>query len=146
MASYSVFGRVAQPIPKLQFERPKVRDKELNSKWATFARSFLRRHPFCAECGRRGRDVPAQLVNHIIPRRHGGSLWSASNIEPACHHCHNGVIRSLEHLAIEMGDVHLLATWMEKPESKVTGRRPMKRRSAGEHSRSAIPNGRAPGA
>src|SRR5215211_1877236 len=113
--SYPIFGRVQ---PSLEVERPKQRSPELNSKWAKFAKSYLRKNPFCAECGRRGRDVPAQLVDHIIPRAEGGSLWDASNLMAMCHYCHNGVKRELERLALERGNPQILQTWCRHPATR----------------------------
>jgi 5-methylcytosine-specific restriction endonuclease McrA len=95
-----------------------VRDKELGKKWERAAASFLRRHPFCAECQRRGRDVPAFVVDHIVPRGEGGEMWDRANWQPLCNPCHNGLKRDLERLAVQMGDVRLLINWMAKPQTR----------------------------
>lgn len=115
---YPIFNRPAEQPPSLQVERPKRRDAELNSKWGKFAASYLRKNPFCAECARHGRDIPARVVDHIVPRKAGGSLWSTSNLQPLCDLHHNTTKRDLERLALEAGDLQLLLMWMARPETR----------------------------
>lgn len=114
--SYPIFGR-AQPQPALEVERPKRRDEALGYKWAKFAKSFLRKAPFCAECGRRGRDVPAQALDHIIPRSAGGPMWAAENLQGLCAYCH-AAKRELEQLALASGNPQMLVTWVRHPETR----------------------------
>lgn len=115
---YPIFNRPAEQPPSLQVERPKRRDAELNSKWGKFAASYLRKNPFCAECARHGRDIPARVIDHIVPRKAGGSLWSASNLQSMCDLCHNTTKRDLERLALEAGDLQLLLMWTARPETR----------------------------
>jgi 5-methylcytosine-specific restriction endonuclease McrA len=115
--SYPIFGR-AQPQPALEVERPKARSPELNYKWAAFAKSFLRRCPFCLECGYHGLDVMAQVVDHLVPRSQGGSLFDRDNLIPLCHAHHNKLKRDLERLAAERGDMSLLQKWMRDPRTR----------------------------
>jgi 5-methylcytosine-specific restriction protein A len=117
--SYPTFRKTTQaPAPRFQVQGPKRRDAELNSKWSRAAAAYLRHHPLCAECARRGRDEWAKLVDHIIPRSQGGSLWDKSNWNPLCVSCHNGIKRDLERAAIATGDVSVLLTWMRDPSTR----------------------------
>jgi hypothetical protein len=116
--TYPIFGRSPNPLPRLAVEKPKKRDAELNSRWSRFRDSYLRKNPFCAECARHGLDVPADVVDHIVPRRQGGSLFDRANLESLCNACHAWPKRDLERLAAEAGNVHLLVVWMERPETR----------------------------
>lgn len=116
---YPIFGRTGAPLPpRLTVEKPKKRDPELNSRWSKAARAYLTKHPFCAECRRRGIDTPAVLVDHIVPRLYGGELWDRSIWQGLCRTCDLSVKRPLERLAVGMGNVHLLIIWMQKPATR----------------------------
>jgi 5-methylcytosine-specific restriction protein A len=119
--SYPTFRKTTQaPAPRFQVQGPKRRDAELNSKWSRAAAAYLRHHPLCAECARRGRDEWAKLVDHIIPRSQGGSLWDKGNWQGLCIQCHADK-RDLERLAIQSGDLRLLLDWMRKPHTRPEG-------------------------
>lgn len=114
-----IFGRGPDKPPRFEVVKPKRRDRELTSRWSRAARSYLVKHPFCAECQRReGIDVPAIVVDHIVPRHYGGELWDRSIWQGLCRKCDLGVKRPLERLAVEMGDVLLLINWMAKPQTR----------------------------
>jgi|GEM_PF-1330210 len=55
--------------------------------WHQYTIMYLRNHPLCAVG-----DHPhaAELVDHIIPLRQGGSMWDEENHQPLCrvHHAH----------------------------------------------------------
>lgn len=58
--------------------------------WRRLRILFLRRHPLCAdpfhEHGERA--VAATDVDHIVPKRQGGTdAWD--NLQPLCHACHS---------------------------------------------------------
>jgi 5-methylcytosine-specific restriction enzyme A len=120
--SYPLFRRTTHvAAPRFEVERPKRRDAELNSRWSRAAAAYLRHHPLCAECARRGKDEWAKVVDHIVPRSHGGSLWDKANWQSLCAPCHNGWKRDLERLAIQSGDLRLLLDWMVKPDTRPSG-------------------------
>lgn len=50
--------------------------------WRRLARALLRESPACSRCGNE-----AQLVDHIVPKRDGGTD-DASNLQPLCRPCH----------------------------------------------------------
>lgn len=118
--SYPLFRKVETAPPKFEVERPKRRDAELNSRWSRAAAAYLRHHPLCAECARRGRDEWAKLVDHIIPRAHDGSMWDRGNWQGLCVQCH-AAKRDLERLAIQKGDLRLLLDWMVQPHTRPSG-------------------------
>lgn len=32
--------------------------------------------------------MPAYLVDHIVPVKHGGEFWDRENLQPLCNDCH----------------------------------------------------------
>lgn len=63
-----------------QPERKRVLDRQVLTKtWGRFRRSYLMRHPLCADClvehaGQLGLIRPAEIVHHLRPRREGGEV------------------------------------------------------------------------
>jgi 5-methylcytosine-specific restriction endonuclease McrA len=58
-------------------------------KWRKAREGFLRKHPLCVMCQRRGRVTPAVVVDHVIPHRGDMTLfWDRDNWQPLCkpHH------------------------------------------------------------
>jgi 5-methylcytosine-specific restriction endonuclease McrA len=64
------------------------------SRWRRVRRAFLRMNPRCAatthvaEC-----DGLATVVDHIVPRRLGGSTWSRTNWQALSKPCHDAKTR-----------------------------------------------------
>lgn len=58
--------------------------------WRHVRDAFLRRHPLCVDCQRRGITRPATEVDHIQPHR-GDALvfWQADNLQALCKGCHS---------------------------------------------------------
>ena len=58
--------------------------------WQKASREFLRAHPLCEECMKRGKYVKATVVDHIVPHRGDEALfWDRSNWRPLCKRCHD---------------------------------------------------------
>ena len=65
--------------------------------WRRARRRFLNSHPLCVMCARRGRIVPANVVDHIIPHHRDPVLfWDVANWQALCAPCHNGPKRRQE--------------------------------------------------
>ena len=65
-------------------------ERGYTSRWRRVAKSFLQKHPLCAECERKGVIRMATCVDHIVPH-HGDSalFWDSSNWQPLCQECHS---------------------------------------------------------
>ena len=58
--------------------------------WRKARKSFLTRHPLCAECLKNGALTPATVVDHIVPHRGDHVLfWDEQNWQPLCKDCHD---------------------------------------------------------
>jgi 5-methylcytosine-specific restriction enzyme A len=57
-------------------------------RWQRYRAMYLRSHPLCVACERAGITTPATDVDHIVPRRAGGSD-EESNLQALCHACHS---------------------------------------------------------
>lgn len=69
-------------------ERGSAAARGYGHRWRKFRRIYLRRHPFCVQCGEMATDV-----DHIVPRRQGGGD-EEDNLQALCHACHSRKTRS----------------------------------------------------
>lgn len=59
-------------------------------RWQNLRKSFLREHPLCVECAKKGLTTVATDVDHIVPHKGDQSLmWDWDNLQPLCHSCHS---------------------------------------------------------
>lgn len=60
------------------------------ARWERVRKSWLARHPLCAEHDARGRVFQATVVDHIIAHKGDETLfWDATNYQSLCVRCHN---------------------------------------------------------
>lgn len=64
-------------------ERGTAAQRGYGARWQRLRKLYIRKHPVCVECG-----APATDVDHIVPRRCGGSD-DESNLQALCATCHN---------------------------------------------------------
>ena len=59
-------------------------------RWRKARSAFLSSNPLCVKCLKFGRDVPATVVDHIIPHENNLELFwdSESNWQALCAACH----------------------------------------------------------
>lgn len=63
--------------------RPSATERGYDSAWRVLRHRYLKAHPTCVQCGQ-----PATDVDHITPRRQGGTdEWS--NLQGLCRECHS---------------------------------------------------------
>ncbi len=65
-------------------QRPTAAQRGYNGEWQRTRAAFLKAHPTCCVC-----DQPATQVDHITPRREGGSKTDWTNLRPYCHRHHS---------------------------------------------------------
>ena len=59
-------------------------------KWQQARKTFLKQHPLCVLCKRRGLVVAASVVDHIKPHKGDIDLfWDVSNWQALCQPCHD---------------------------------------------------------
>lgn len=57
--------------------------------WAKYSKQYLRQHPLCIYCKRRGKVTPARCVDHIKRAKSNPELfWDPLNHQPLCFTCH----------------------------------------------------------
>lgn len=65
-------------------------ERGYDKRWRKARGLFLRKHPLCEECRKRGALTPATVVDHIIPHRGDELLfWDEANWQPLCRACHD---------------------------------------------------------
>lgn len=58
--------------------------------WQRESKIYLADHPWCVECLKEGKHVPATVVDHIKPHRGDRRLfWDRYNWQGLCEHHHN---------------------------------------------------------
>lgn len=66
-------------------------------RWQKAREQFLRAHPLCCYCQRKGLIEPASIVDHITPHRGDMALfWDESNWQPLCKPCHDSTKKAEE--------------------------------------------------
>ena len=72
------------------YARENAHRRGYGREWRAARDRFLRGHPLCAECLRRGKIVPAKVVDHIVPHRGDQKLfWDEGNWQALCKACHD---------------------------------------------------------
>ena len=114
--SLRLFRPAISVRPAREERRGTRHDRGYDYQWAKSSEAFRRRHPICQECERVDIIVPVDVVDHKIPvslrpdlRMDRKNWWSL------CHHCHNGMKRKMEALAIKTGRVDELIAWCDDP-------------------------------
>lgn len=67
-----------------------------NTAWKKMRETYLKSHPICEECLKKGKITPATSVHHIkSPFKKGevsyALLLDYSNLESVCHECHGEI-------------------------------------------------------
>lgn len=65
-------------------------DNLYNGAWRRIRAEWLRQHPTCTECAKRGRLTSATEVDHIVPHRGDRALfYEPTNLQALCKPCHS---------------------------------------------------------
>lgn len=56
--------------------------------WRKLRNDYIEQHPYCELCAKRGYNVPAKYVDHIIARQDGGNELDWNNLQSLCRACH----------------------------------------------------------
>ena len=111
--------QVKKPVVRPDERRLSPRQRGYDKKWQKVSEAYRRKHPFCEECERQGRDTLGDLVDHIIPIRHAPKLRLAEeNFQTLCHHCHNTWKAKLERTAERMHMLDMLPVWCREPKKR----------------------------
>jgi len=79
-------------IPKVQFidNRPSSAGRGYGVRWQKYSRAFIKKHPLCEICLKRGITTAARCVDHIRPHKGDMKLfWEKSNHQSACIPCNS---------------------------------------------------------
>ena len=73
-----------------QGERKNAVLRGYGREWQKARKFFLNRHPWCVRFKKKGRLVPATVVDHIKPHRGDPDLfWDEKNWQTLCKSCHD---------------------------------------------------------
>lgn len=79
--------RAPRHRPRQDTDRQKRRALPTNSAaWRKLRAAFLREHPLCMDCEKRGRVTPASVVDHIDGNAHNNE---PGNLAALCASCHS---------------------------------------------------------
>lgn len=92
-------GRCPRCAPRAERERGSARARGYDDEWAIYSKAWLARFPWCgmrldgqlhadhSRCVQRGERVRAQVTDHIIAIRAGGSRFDQRNHQSLCRGC-----------------------------------------------------------
>lgn len=60
-----------------------------NKKWRYLRNNYIKKNPLCVMCKDNGIVAKGNVVDHIVPRRQGGSDYSLNNLQTLCNRCHS---------------------------------------------------------
>jgi 5-methylcytosine-specific restriction protein A len=72
--------------------RGSFRDRDYDASWDRTSLRHREEEPLCRLCKAAGRRTAAQLVDHIVPKRAGGTD-DGSNLQSLCRRCHDAKTR-----------------------------------------------------
>ena len=77
-------------IHRVQYARESASARGYDARWRAARKRYLRRYPLCVECQRKGKLIPATVVDHILPHRGDEELfWDVNNWRSLCKSCHD---------------------------------------------------------
>lgn len=79
-----------------KFQRDPKSNKRYGRAWKRIRDRYIKAHPLCEECSKKGFITPAEEVHHILPLSRGGSS-DTNNLMALCKSCHSRI-------TVEMGD------------------------------------------
>lgn len=91
---YCVEHAKAENAQKKQYDRQRGSSAKrgYGRKWQNYRKIYLAEHPLCMRCKKKGRIMPAIVVDHIKPHKGDCNLfWQISNHQALCVRCHNKV-------------------------------------------------------
>ncbi|BCZ43668.1 MAG: HNH endonuclease signature motif containing protein [Serratia marcescens] len=84
-------GRCPEHRQEANTSRGTRTERGYSNRWGKYRLMYLKAHPLCVECAKRGIHTPATIVDHIIPidGERDVLFWPASNHQGLCHSCHS---------------------------------------------------------
>ena len=70
-----------------KYDRNPAASRRYGRAWKRIRDAYVREHPFCEECFKKGALVPVEEVHHIKPLSEGGN-HNKSNLISLCKSCH----------------------------------------------------------
>lgn len=110
-------------MPSYEQNRGSARARGYNTRWQTASNTFKQRHPYCLGCQAIGKQVKADLVDHVEP--HKGStakFWTTSLWQPSCRWHHDVIKQQLER-KYEAGEITLADLWLNSKVAIALSRR-----------------------
>ena len=73
-----------------KYDRDPTVRRRYGRAWKRIRDSYVKTHPFCEECYKKGILVPVEEVHHIVPLSEGGT-HARSNLISLCKSCHSRI-------------------------------------------------------
>ncbi|MDD2259444.1 MAG: HNH endonuclease signature motif containing protein [Bacilli bacterium] len=72
------------------FKREPNHDKKYGNNWRRVRDLYVKQHPLCEQCLKKGKMIPVEEVHHIKPLSQGGTN-KFSNLMSLCQSCHTKI-------------------------------------------------------
>lgn len=71
--------------------RPNSAQRGYGGRWQRYRAIYLKEHPLCVECYKKGDITPASEIDHIQPISHKNDplFWNPTNHQALCKSCHS---------------------------------------------------------
>lgn len=122
---------VAHLMPTYEQARGSSRERGYTSRWDKASATFKQHHPLCRGCLALGKQVPTEVVDHVVPHKGNQAIfWDSSKWQSACRWHHDVIKPRLEAL-LAVGEVEAASLWLDSPVSIALSRKHPMRQAIG---------------
>lgn len=110
-------------MPSYEQARGSARSRGYTPRWDKASATFKQRNPLCRGCLALGRQVPTEVVDHVVPHKgNQGVFWNTAMWQAACR-WHHDVIKPRLEAMLAAGELEEAALWLDSPAAVAMSRK-----------------------